>query len=112
MVMRLSMGLACCAALWTAGAFGADDEPGDAQEDKPSASSPAEKDPSETDDEPDKRVTAPGATNLDAEVGEIADAIGQLLKKYELDSIAVGQFTGPAQTASSSGPAIANSLIQ
>lgn len=54
----------------------------------------------------------PPASGLDAELAEIAKGIVDLLKEKNLDSIAVGQFTGPAQSASSSGPSIAHSLTE
>jgi len=49
---------------------------------------------------------------LRKELAVIAKGIGEALKGLGHDTIAVGEFTGPAQLATSSGPVIAKTLIE
>ena len=51
-----------------------------------------------------------GSDDLRKGIGEIADGIKSLLDGRGEDSISVGQFNGPLQLASSSGPAIVKVL--
>ncbi len=55
---------------------------------------------------------ARASTNLRSGLAEVARDIAKLLKSRGFDSIAVGQFTGPANFPTSSGPGIAKTLSE
>jgi hypothetical protein len=55
---------------------------------------------------------APGATELDREMSEVARQVKLLLDQKGQDAIAVGDFHGPARLAASSGPAIRKAVYE
>lgn len=57
-------------------------------------------------------VPAQAAEDLDLEMSVVAKEIKQLLDGHNLDSIAVGEFTGPARAAASGGAGIKHALIE
>ncbi len=57
-------------------------------------------------------VNSNAEDTLRKELGVVADGLAKAVKEFGYDSIAVGEFTGPAQLPSSGGPVIANTLIE